>query len=69
MSDDNADKFGFNGFITLPLGEDGRELELDPTISPSALKDLGDEARQQVANRLAQFQSQLSSFMAQIQGS
>ncbi|KAI8054499.1 hypothetical protein BDF22DRAFT_679390 [Syncephalis plumigaleata] len=48
--------------ITLPLGKD-QVLELDPAISPSNVRNLGDAERQQVKDRLARMQSQLARLM------
>ncbi|KAI9599210.1 hypothetical protein BDF19DRAFT_419505 [Syncephalis fuscata] len=51
--------------ITLPLGK-GNVLELDPAISPSNVRHLGDTERQQVKEKLAKMQSQLARLMQSI---
>jgi hypothetical protein len=48
--------------ITLPIGQN-QILELDPAISPSNVRNLGDAERQQVKDRLARMQSQLARLM------
>ncbi|ORX97820.1 hypothetical protein K493DRAFT_349768 [Basidiobolus meristosporus CBS 931.73] len=51
--------------ISLSL-ESGNVLELDPSQSPTAIRNLNDDAKKQLAERLATLQSQLNQFLSVI---
>ncbi|KAK9723286.1 hypothetical protein K7432_002035 [Basidiobolus ranarum] len=51
--------------ISVSLGS-GNVLELDPTQSPTAIKNLSEDAKKQLAERLATLQTQLNRFMSVI---
>ncbi|RUS16402.1 hypothetical protein BC937DRAFT_91252 [Endogone sp. FLAS-F59071] len=62
------DRVRSNALITLPL-EDGTMLQVDPTTqSPSRIKNLGAEERKKLAEQLAQYQTQLKRWMANLEG-
>jgi hypothetical protein len=55
-----------SSIINIPIQGGGAVLEIDPTLSPSTLKDLGENTRKEVADKLKSLQDQLSSLLKQI---